>query len=240
MLLLVLVTAIARADESGVEILGVNLSGWNDIRSDVKVKVRQAKFTRTHRAISNDAAGGSDLMISVNGELLGPTKTMILDPRTVVLRGVPWKEGKNTLEVLAAGEYMKPGRDSGALTVELYMGSRTLNFEVVDENGRPSDAPVTLTFRGTGGFTIELKPKSGKLAVPFVADADTFFVHARDGRNYMSHVEGISMPTFKGGTVKLKLRGFGEPSKVDNNDFSKGLEGWSGDMDSVKIVPHEE
>lgn len=40
--------------------------------------------------------------------------------------------------------------------------------------------------------------------------------------------------------ITLELRGFNRPSEVDNNDFSRGLEGWeTGDV-SFELVPHRE
>ena len=223
---------------SGVQLIGVDPASWNPLRPPMRIQVRSARFrAQADGAIFNEAAG-SQLIVTINGE---EPKLRLVSSDTVSL-GPSFQEGKNAVVIMAAGEYAPdPKAETGYLEAVLYAGTRALEFQVLDENGRATDrASVTLQLGDSEGFAVERRPRKGRVHFENLSSEGTFFATARDKRNYMSFPEQISMPSFAGGVPALRLRGFDAPSNIDNNAFSKGSEGWNADSGKVKIIPHKE
>ncbi|WP_157641233.1 hypothetical protein [Longispora albida] len=122
-------------------------------------------------------------------------------------------------------------------TSTVWAGSRNLLVRVVDEAGVPVSDPVTIRVSLTDDQDVyaETQTTAGQHTFGNVPSR-TVLITAKASSNRFGTI-GI----FAGqGTVTVKLRGFGTPSTVKNNDFSLGTEGWAVGGAPVAIKPHVE
>jgi hypothetical protein len=118
----------------------------------------------------------------------------------------------------------------------LWVGSRTLNVGVVDENNQPLTG-ATVEARLGDDQTVKATAISTAGGVVFTNLPNrTIILEAKASGNRFA-----SLATAGGsGSVQLRLTTFNPVSPVDNNDFSQGPSGWDTGTAPVQIIPHDE
>ena len=123
-----------------------------------------------------------------------------------------------------------------SLAETFWVGSGSATISIVDSIGTIVSGEVTVTAQladdasvtavqtgSSGSFTFENLPQR-----TIIFDA----VSAADGSTGAVGLIG-------GGSTTISLVGFGEPSDIDNNDFSQGTDGWAN-PDAASIMEHLE
>ena len=119
----------------------------------------------------------------------------------------------------------------------LWAGNETIEALVLDENGQPvNNASVAAKLADNQDVISELVTDENGRVVFSNLPGRTILFEAVDSNNNFDAVGAIGTEN----QVVLNLRGFSEPSNIDNNDFSLGLDGWNIGDAPVDLVSNQE
>ena len=171
-------------------------------------------------------------MIVVNGVTL-PSSSLTVSSNTLTA---------NANLILGLNQVTFEGIDDKGSMLELlasfWIGSEQLEVRLTDKFGNPflKETVVTLILADNLSVRSELTTTTGSVLFSNVPDRSVV-VEAKSVDNDV----GSSGALGTQGSVTLVVAGFDSPSTVDNNDFSKGTEGWTiPDPSTVTIVEHVE
>lgn len=132
------------------------------------------------------------------------------------------------------------GADDEGMAVEaryvLWAGGETLPVRVLDEQNVPVPG-ASVEIRLADDQRVRASTETvGAVAGFYDLPPRTFIVVAEgpDGRY------GTAGAVALGEEVLVRVSPIGEPSEIDNNDFSLGLDGWEVGAAPVRVEPHEE
>jgi hypothetical protein len=118
----------------------------------------------------------------------------------------------------------------------LWSGTRTLKVTVLDEKSVLAiGATVTLSLGDDRSIVSTGMTDKGVVIFTNVPDRTVFLQATSNGNRYASLAV-----TGSAGSAQYKLVAFAAPSSVDNNDFSKGFDGWNVGGAPVRLVSHAE
>ncbi|MBW7886682.1 MAG: hypothetical protein H3C34_29450, partial [Caldilineaceae bacterium] len=118
----------------------------------------------------------------------------------------------------------------------LWFGSYVLEVALQDSGGQPvNGADVTVKMGDDQSVSVTAKTENGVATFSNMPDR-TVYLEAKAAPNRFASLATIG----SAGSVTLTLSDIGPASPIDNNDFSKGTDGWNIGSAPVQIVPHQE
>ncbi len=208
-------------DSSALQIEGVVPNQFNDVSNPIVFVLRGADFYQDV----------SEIDLKVNGVTI-PSTELIINDRSITAKSV-LVDGRNDVELSAVDTFGRPLYHSATI----WAGSNTLTIDIVDQNGFKVLDPVDVLVQLSDDLAVSFQTQtdSGVAEVPNLPFRTVLIeVASTDNRRgYASVIGAEPLST-------VTLREIGTPSSVDNNDFSKGAQGWDINLSPVDIVPHVE
>ncbi|HYY41827.1 MAG TPA: hypothetical protein VE775_03780, partial [Pyrinomonadaceae bacterium] len=216
-------------EERGTEMISpakVSLVGASEVTFNASA-VTPVRFDITRASLKT---APETFKVLFNGAEV-PSTNIQVTPASVAL-SVALKEGRNKLILLATDESWRLVYKA----VTLWAGSRALDVAVFDENNQPAvDAVVNVDLGDDRRVAVAAPTVNGSAHFANLPDRTIFLRATATGNRF------ASLATHGGiGHAQLQLRGFDEPSLIDNNDFSQGTAGWNIGTARVLLVPHDE
>jgi hypothetical protein len=207
--------------DDALSVSGVTLDGFNSTESDVTFNIKSTTF-------STDA---QDTKITVNDQEVSTANINISDTSIVVHSAL--KNGKNVIKL--------SGRDKEGRNlyhqVTVWAGTHSLTVQLVNKDGDTFTQPteVTVSLPEDDAIQVSGSTDSGTVTFEHVPDRTVLVAASAD-----NNISGASGGTGNEGTLSVTMTGLGEPSEVENNDFSLGTDGWNIGSEPVSIVDHTE
>jgi len=122
---------------------------------------------------------------------------------------------------------------------DIWAGNRTLSITVIDENNNVvPGAEVSIELADDKSVRAEgITSNVGMINFPYITQR-TIIATAKTNNEFGTLSIAVSSLASTSATIKLKP--FGTPSKIDNNDFSQQTAGWNIGTAPVTIIPHAE
>lgn len=135
--------------------------------------------------------------------------------------------GYSTDSSLLQGEY------------DIWAGNRIISITVIDENNNVvPGAEVTIELADDKSIRAKgITSNVGIINFPYITQR-TIIATAKT--NNKLGTLSIAVSSLASTSVTIKLKPFGIPSKIDNNDFSQQTAGWNIGTAPVTIIPHAE
>lgn len=203
--------------DNAVTLSGVSTQALNAVSSELVFKVDPGTF-------SSEAA---DTKVTINGSV---ATNVTVASNTVTVKNA-LVNGKN---VIVFKGYDSDGR-SLHYTQTVWAGQSNVTVNLVDADGVAftEDTSVRLALSDDDTVGAMLQTSTGSVTFTNVPDR-TFLLSAIAA----NAVTGASGGVISDGTITIKMSSIGQPSDIDNNDFSQGTDGWNIGSSPVKIVPH--
>ncbi len=206
-----------------LSVSGVSETRFNSLGSPVVFNVSGASFSSNPENILvfNNGIKVADKFIQLSA-----------DAATISISSV-LAEGVNDVQLYAVDD-----QGIGLFgEANIWAGNYTLNVTVVDENSQPiSGAVVRAKLTEDQSILAELTTSSsGKITFQDLPNR-TILLEALATDNRFASLGAIGAA----GNIVLTLKGFNEPSPINNNDFSLGTDGWNIGTAPVKLIPHKE
>lgn len=189
--------------------------------------------------------------VTLDYQLSGALFSTDLDAVSVTINGVAVPASQYTIsgdqQRLTMVAALEPGRnlieigasdDKGALLYSesvIWSGSQNLTVQVLDAAGNPvagADIAAKLT-EDQDVLVSAVTAADGTVTFVNVPNRNILIESSSGGQyGFVSVIGGV-------GATTVKLTALQEPSPVDNNDFSQGVEGWSVGSAPVSLVSHQ-
>jgi len=200
---------------------GVSRTAFNPVGATLDLRLIGTEF----------GTFASDFEVTVNGTAIDPGQ-LTLGTKSIQVVGA-LVDGRNDVDfsgvdIAGRGLYLQE---------TIWAGSATLTVNLVAENGSSfnSAATVRASLVDDESVAAEGIATGGSIVfenVPF----RTILARAEAKGNAL----GIAGFLGSAGTVEIPMIAFGNPSDIDNNDFSLGTDGWEVGDAPVVVVPHDE
>ena len=157
------------------------------------------------------------VLVYVNNKAV-PQGKIALTTNQITLSGI-LIDGRNEIEINATD-------GTGKLltsTAVLWAGGQTLTVSALDSNNQPVPGTNVIVSLGDDQSVQSTAITSAGQVVFNNLPARTIAINASAAGNLYATFATIGSAGF----VQLKLKGIDPPSLIDNNDFSKGLDGWT-------------
>ncbi len=165
----------------------------------------------------------------VNNQQVDPAQIQV-SPNGVVLNR-PLEDGRNAILVTLGTKDKKTVVGSA----ELWSGSNQLTVAVVDAQGQAvSAADVEMRLADDPSITAKGVTTNGSVLFPNIPNRTVAIRAFKITQNAFKAVVGGNR------TETLALTDIKAPSAIDNNDFTKGLEGWEVGAAPATLIPHVE
>ena len=207
--------------EGFLRLEGVSRTAFNPVGTTLDFRLIGTEFGTLADAFS----------VTVNGIPIDSSQ-IVLGPTSIQVTGA-LEDGRN--EIAFAGMDMA-GRNL-YLTETIWAGSASLTVNLVNENGSSFNGATTVRAALVDDESVAAEgvATGGSIVfenVPF----RTILARAEAKGNAL----GIAGFVGSAGAVEITMISFGNPSSVDNNDFSLGTDGWEIGDAPVTIEPHDE
>lgn len=206
-----------------VSIAGVSETTFNSLSSPVVFQISGATFSPN-----------LDDILLFNNDVRIPNNLIQLstDDTTISISSL-LAEGFNDVELYATdNQGTRVFAEANVLA-----GSNTLSVIALNENGQPiSDAVVNVKLTEDQNVLAQATTSSNGQVIFQNIPNRTIFLEAVTSDNRFSSFGAFGSD----GNIILTLKGFNEPSPIDNNDFSLGTDGWNIGTAPVTLIPHQE
>ncbi|BDA71762.1 hypothetical protein CAL7716_059280 [Calothrix sp. PCC 7716] len=219
--------------------LNLSLSQVTEFPEQATIKLvnsSETAFNQTGGALGFQLSGINSpqlptLRIYSNGQLL-PNNLIQTVSDNVVIPSL-LKEGRNDIQVYG----IKDNSFSLIDALTLWAGDETIEVTVVDENSNPVTGAVVNARLGDNQDVLAqvVTNSNGKAIFQNIPNRTILFDALGVGNSF----DSIGS-TGNVGQVLLQLKGINQPSPINNNDFSLGLEGWNIGNAPVQLVPNQE
>jgi hypothetical protein len=201
---------------------GVSPTAFNPTDARLTFKLSGARFGQVSRA---------DTVLRVNDQIVPDTQVTVTADSIAATAALT--DGKNLLHLESVDNFGRPLYFNGTI----WAGDNALHVDLINEDGTPFRKKATVTISLVDDQAVHKKTTTAKGAAEFAnVPASTVLIQATASGNRLGAI-GV---TGDAGTATVVLRGFNDPSPVDNNDLSKGTDGWDVGSAPVQIVPHQE
>lgn len=219
--------------------LNLSLSQVSEFPEQATIKLvnsSETAFNQTNGSVGFQLFGVNSpqlptLRIYSNGELL-PNNLIQTVNSDIVIPSL-LKEGRNDIQVYGI-------RDNSFSLLDgltLWAGNETIEVTVVDENSNPVTGAIVNARLGDNQDVLAqvITNSNGKAIFKNIPNRTILF----DAVDVNNSFDSIGV-TGNVGQVLLKLEDINQPSSINNNDFSLGLEGWNIGNAPVQLVPNQE
>lgn len=217
---------LAKKEENSlgeVSIVGISETVFNSLSSNVTFNISGATFS----------TNPEDILLFNNNQIVPNNLIDLSADATSISVSSLLSDGPNEIDLYAVD-------DQGIRLFKettVWAGSNTLNVIAVDENSQPIDGAVVSAKLTEDQSVLAQATTSSNGQVSFLNIPNrTISLEALAGDNLFSSFGAFGSD----GNVVLTLKGFDEPSPIDNNDFSLGTEGWNIGDAPVSLIPHQE
>lgn len=121
--------------------------------------------------------------------------------------------------------------------VILWAGEQSLEVNLIDENGQPVNANVTLKLANNLNISATQTSMNGGVTFDYLP-SETVIIEAITSDNRFTTLTAFPDPEFSSITIQIPDNTL--PSEIDNNDFSQGTAGWVIGSAPVSLIPHVE
>ena len=207
--------------EGAVSLSGVDPQTFNPLTSELQFKLSTGVF----------AVGDGQTAVKINNSVVDSTN-ITTNGSLVSVKNV-LHDGKN---VISFSGHDDVGR-ALYLTQTIWAGQGYLNVKLVNSDGTAFTKPAQIMFSLADDQTVQAKANTSNGMAQFTNLPDrTFVIKATADDNVVGSGGGV----LSDGTVTITMAGLNQPSAIDNNDFSKGLDGWDTSKGKASIVTHTE
>lgn len=207
--------------EGALTLTGVDPWAFNNAASTLTFRLSAGVF-------SGNAA---DTTVKVNKNIVNTSNVTIAGNVVTVKNAL--QDGKNTIGFAS----MDGDGRSVYLTQIIWAGQGTLKVSLLTSSGKAFMSPAQVTVNLADDQKVLAKGSTSTGAISFDNLPDrTFVVKATAADNVIGTGGGV----LSDGTISVTMSGLNKPSAIDNNDFSKGLDGWDTSHGKASVIPHTE
>jgi hypothetical protein len=201
---------------------GVSPTAFNPTDAQLTFNLKGAQFWQVRKA---------DTVLTVNDQIVPLTKFKIT-ANSITATGV-LTGGKNVVRLASVDTVGRPLHFNSTI----WAGTNVLRVKLIKMDGTPFRKEATFTIRLVDDKAVHGRKVTTATGVAKFVNlpTSTVFIRATASGNRRGSI-GV---TGDAGTATVSLRGFNAPSPVDNNDFSKGTDGWNVGSAPVQVVPHQ-
>jgi hypothetical protein len=199
--------------------------------------VDKSAFNDVHTAATFKIAGGAfslepgDTAVTVNGNPVDPSQVQVSADTIVVSESLT--DGANDIALSAVDDGGYPLHQSE----RVWAGTNDLTVKLEQEQGGAftSPADVKLELADDLSVTASAHVETGSVTFQHVPNSTLLADAVAPG-----NVRGSEGGTPFDGDMVVRMSGIGTVSSVDNNDFSKGTDGWNVGTAPVQVGDHVE
>lgn len=207
--------------DNAVTLTGVDPNAFNALNSALVF----------HLSVGSFANGATDTSVTINKSTVNSANIAVAG-NTITVTGA-LHDGKNDIAFAAHDDQ---GR-SVYLTQTVWAGQGSLNVKLLNSDKTAFLKQSAITFALADDQAVVAKASTATGTAQFTNLPDrTFIVKATADNNVLGTGGGV----LSDGTIAITMTGLNTPSSVDNNDFSKGLDGWDTSKGKASIVAHTE
>lgn len=209
-------------DDGALRLVGLSADGFNPVGAPVRFELDGAEFWQDL----------DEVALTVNGSPVA-SGAITLEPTAITAEGA-LVHGRNEIALAA---YDDEGRNLYH-EAEVWAGLYDLQVDLVDEDGAPLTEPSTVVVElaDEQDIAVAATTSTGTAVFTDVPFSTIVVSAASDGGHYGASGLLGGQQTH----VQVPMVEVGEPSDVDNNDFSLGTDGWDIGDAPAWIVPHTE